>query len=234
MLTVFLLSSAALLTTPHWLRTCSPTAIASARHGGPRAALDPLDDPLERLSAALPYLGAELLAEDVRYSGLGVTLQGRDAYAAATAAWSRVLPQRLGSLQCERKTVLPPDSRRRVTARYSLEFEAPVPPQVLPAQRARLLSAGVPTSGLVAVRATIVGTIELDEQGRVCRQQAWSKYPGSVVPHSLPLPPGQRSAGFKLRCALRLCSRLSRSDTRGSAWCFRQPVPKSPISASLP
>lgn len=124
---------------------------------------------LELLSAALPFLGEELLAEDVRYSGLGVTLQGRDAYAAATAAWSRVLPQRLGRLQCERKTVLPPDSRRRVTARYSLEFEAPVPPQVLPAQRARLLRAGVPTSGLVAVRATIVGTIELDEQGRVCR-----------------------------------------------------------------
>ena len=116
---------------------------------------------LELLSAALPFLGEELLAEDVRYSGLGVTLQGRDAYAAATAAWSRVLPQRLGRLQCERKTVLPPDSRRRVTARYSLEFEAPVPPQVLPAQRARLLRAGVPTSGLVAVRATIVGTIEL-------------------------------------------------------------------------
>ena len=82
---------------------------------------------LELLSAALPFLGEELLAEDVRYSGLGVTLQGRDAYAAATAAWSRVLPQRLGRLQCERKTVLPPDSRRRVTARYSLEFEAPLP-----------------------------------------------------------------------------------------------------------
>ena len=44
---------------------------------------------LELLSAALPFLGEELLAEDVRYSGLGVTLQGRDAYAAATAAWSR-------------------------------------------------------------------------------------------------------------------------------------------------
>ena len=158
MLTVFLLSSAALLTTPHRLRPCSPTASASARHGGPRAALDPLDDPLERLSAALPYLGEELLAEDVRYSGLGVTLQGRDAYAAATAAWSRVLPQRLGLLKCERKTVLPPDSRRRVTARYSLEFEAPVPPQVLPAQRARLLSAGVPTSGRPTLTLTLTLT----------------------------------------------------------------------------
>ena len=62
--------------------------------------------------------------------------------------------------RCERKTVLPPDSRRQVTARYSLAFEAPVPPQVLPAQRARLLRAGVPTSGSVAVRATIVGTSE--------------------------------------------------------------------------
>ena len=115
---------------------------------------------LERLSAALPYLGEELLAEDVRYSGLGVTLRGRDAYAAATAAWSQQLPQRLRALRCERMTVLPPDSRRQVTARYSLEFEAPVPPQVLPAQRARLLRAGVPTSGSVAVRATIVGTSE--------------------------------------------------------------------------
>ena len=157
----FLLSSAALVTTTRWRRPCSPAPSAPARHGGLRAAADGDGDSasvLERLSAALPYLGEELLAEDVRYSGLGVTLRGRDAYAAATASWSRLLPQRLRALRCERKTVLPPDSRRQVTARYSLEFEAPVPPQVLPAQRARLLSAGVPISGRVAVRATIVGT----------------------------------------------------------------------------
>ena len=151
--------AAALVTRPYWFRPCSP-----ARHGCLRAALE-----LDRLSASLPYLGEELLAEDVRYCGLGVTLRGREAYAAATTAWSRVLPQRLALLQCSAKTVLPPDSRRRVTARYSLEFEAPVPPQVLPAQRARLLRAGVPTAGRVPVRATVVGTIELDEQGRVCR-----------------------------------------------------------------
>ena len=159
----FLLSSAALVTTTRWRRPCSPTPSASTRHGGLRAAADGDGDGafvLERLSAALPYLGEELLAEDVRYSGLGVTLRGRDAYAAATAAWSQLLPQRLRALRCERKTVLPPDARRQVTARYSLEFEAPVPPQVLPAQRARLLRAGVPTSGSVAVRATIVGTSE--------------------------------------------------------------------------
>ena len=156
----FLLSSAALVTTTRWRR--SPTPSASARHGGLHAMADGdgAADVLERLSAALPYLGEELLAEDVRYSGLGVTLRGRDAYAAATAAWSQLLPQRLRALRCERKTVLPPDSRRQVTARYSLAFEAPVPPQVLPAQRARLLRAGVPTSGSVAVRATIVGTSE--------------------------------------------------------------------------
>jgi len=159
----FLLSSAALVTTTRWRRPCSPpTPSASARHGGLHAMADGdgAADVLERLSAALPYLGEELLAEDVRYSGLGVTLRGRDAYAAATAAWSQLLPQRLRALRCERKTVLPPDSRRQVTARYSLAFEAPVPPQVLPAQRARLLRAGVPTSGSVAVRATIVGTSE--------------------------------------------------------------------------
>jgi len=159
-----LLSSAALVTTTRWRRPCSPpTPRASARHGGLHAMADDGDgaaDVLERLSAALPYLGEERLAADVRYSGLGVTLRGRDAYAAATAAWRQLLPQRLRALRCERKTVLPPDSRRQVTARYSLEFEAPVPPQVLPAQRARLLRAGVPTSGSVAVRATIVGTSE--------------------------------------------------------------------------
>ena len=157
----FLLSSAALVTTTRWRRPCSSAPSVSARHGGLRAAADGDGESaflLERLSAALPYLGEELLAEDVRYSGLGVTLRGRDAYAAATAAWIRLLPQRLRALRCERKTVLPPDSRRQVTARYSLEFEAPVPPQVLSAQRARLLRAGVPTSGRVAVRATIVGS----------------------------------------------------------------------------
>lgn len=165
MLPVFLLSSAVFVTKPYWPPPSSlSTARASARHGRPRAALD-----LDRLAAALPYLSKELLAEDVRYCGLGVTLQGREAYAAATAAWRRVLPQRLASLDCAAKTVLPPDVRRRVTARYSLEFDAPVPPQVLPAQRARLLRAGVPTSGLVSVRATIVGTLELDAEGRVCR-----------------------------------------------------------------
>lgn len=130
----FLLSSAALVTTTRWRRPCSPLPSASTRHGGLRAAADGdgAAVELERLSAALPYLGEDLLAEDVRYSGLGVTLRGRDAYAAATAAWSQLLPQRLRALRCERKTLLPPDSRRQVTARYSLEFEAPVPPQVLP------------------------------------------------------------------------------------------------------
>ena len=125
---------------------------------------------LESLADALPYLSdPALLAADVRYTGLGLALDGREAYSAAASAWQRELPRRLAGLEVTAKTVLPPDARRTVSARYSLEFQAPIPPQVLPAQRARVLAAGMPTSGLVAVRATVIAALELDADGRVRR-----------------------------------------------------------------
>ena len=82
MLAAFLLSSAALVITTRWRRPCSPAPSAPVRHVGLRAAADGAVE-LELLSAALPFLGEELLAEDVRYSGLGVTLQGRLCVATA-------------------------------------------------------------------------------------------------------------------------------------------------------
>ena len=152
-----------------WVRPAL-TARAAARHRSPRCAEKPnagaAQLELDRLAEALPFLSDDIMAEDIVYSGLGLTFEGRAAYAAAASSWSRTLPERLRSWACTSKTVLPPDARRRVSARYSLEFEAPVPPQVLPAQRARLLAAKLPTSGLVPVRATVVGTLELDAEGR--------------------------------------------------------------------
>lgn len=122
------------------------------------------------ISEALPFVcDAALLAEDVQYAGLGLTLSGRDAYSEAAAAWRDELPKRLSGLRLASKTVLPADARRRCSARWSYEFEAPVPPQVLPAQRARVLAAKLPTSGMVSVRATVVCELLLDADGRVRR-----------------------------------------------------------------
>ena len=122
------------------------------------------------ISEALPHVTAgTLIAEDVEYAGLGLTLSGRDAYSAAACAWRDELPKRLRGLRLTSKTVLPVDARRRMSARWSYEFEAPVPPQVLPAQRTRVLAAKLPTSGMVSVRATVVCELLLDADGRVRR-----------------------------------------------------------------
>ena len=113
----------------------------------------------------------QLVAPDVEYRGFGVRLNGRQAYVDAAAAWRQALPERLRSLEVSEKVVLPPDARSIVAARYRVGFDAPVPPQVLPAQRARVRRAELQLTpeGLVPVSARVACTLQLDAEGRVVR-----------------------------------------------------------------
>lgn len=126
---------------------------------------------LESISEALPFLGAkaELLSNDVTYTGLGQSFFGRDEYVAAAGQWRDVLPSRLRNLECYDKILLPPDARGVVSCRYRLSFDAPVPPAVLPGQRRRLDAAQLERTadGRTRVAAIVSATLELDETGRV-------------------------------------------------------------------
>ena len=128
---------------------------------------------LGALSDALPFIAeAALVAEDVEYSGLGVSIRGRADYCAAAASWKLRLPERLPNFACANKFILPPDARGMVSCRYQLSFDAPVPPAVLPGQRRRLAAARLPLTagGRTRVTANVVGTLYLDEDsGRVRR-----------------------------------------------------------------
>lgn len=124
------------------------------------------------IADALPFIiNPDLLADSVVYSGLDSRLVGKAAYLEAARAWSTVLPQRLRAFEVDSMTTLPPDGRRVVCARYLLRFQAPVPPQVLPAQRARLARARleITADGWVVVTAQISTTLTLDPSGRVVR-----------------------------------------------------------------
>lgn len=129
----------------------------------------------QKLPAALPFvLDPDLLADSVVYNGFGQALRGRAEYMAASTAWASKLPA-LPDFEVRAISVLPPDSRRRVSARYTLAFAAPIPLQVLPAQRARIRRADEAgelnrtADGLVRVTAVVASTLTLDGEGRVVR-----------------------------------------------------------------
>lgn len=126
---------------------------------------------LDTLEESFPFLRAEDCADDVQYKGFGVSLSGRDAYVFAAAIWQAQLPMRLKNFAVSEKTLLPADSRSIVSARYKVAFEAPVPPAVLPAQRARIANANLTRTvdGLVPVEARIAATLEVDRTGKVRR-----------------------------------------------------------------
>ena len=128
-------------------------------------------DTLEALSSELPFLTtADLLSEDVEYTGLGLTLSGRDACMAAASCWSASLPERLRDFTIEDLTVLPPDGRGIVYCRYRISFDAPVPPAVLPGQRRRLAAAQLTIKGgRTRVSALVAANLQLDGDGR-CRK----------------------------------------------------------------
>eukprot|EP00966_Prymnesium_polylepis_P160672 3713789-Prymnesium_polylepis.1 len=129
-------------------------------------------DTLPALEQTLPFVrDPALVAPDVEYRGFGVTLRGRAAYVEAANAWHVALPARLRSFEVSEKIVLPPDARSIVAARYRVGFEAPVPPQVLPAQRSRVARAELRLTpdGLVPVGAKVACTLVLDAEGRILR-----------------------------------------------------------------
>lgn len=127
-------------------------------------------DSFPKLADELPFLQSpELLADDIIYRGFGAQYKGRQAYAAAAAAWKRELPARLRDFVVSDKVALPADGRGYITSRYKVSFLAPVPLQVLPAQRARIEQANLTRTadGLVPVEAKIACTLRLDAMGRV-------------------------------------------------------------------
>ena len=128
---------------------------------------------LDALSASLPFLDAGMYTRDARYSGLGVTLTGREACAAAAHAWRDTLPSRLRNFAVDGMTVLPPDARNVIVCRYRLCFDAPVPPAVLPGQRRRLDAANLRIDGgRTRVTAVVAASLRLDRDGsRVCRHE---------------------------------------------------------------
>ena len=128
---------------------------------------------LDALSEQLPFLDAEeLLADDVSYRGLGLSLSGRADVCAALGRMRATLPSRLPNFECTDKTLLPPDARNVVTCRYKLSFDAPVPPAVLPAQMRRLDAAQLvrTADGRTRVTAIVAASLQLDDAtGRVRR-----------------------------------------------------------------
>ena len=125
---------------------------------------------LSEFSDALPFLPDELLADDAQYNGLGLSLSGRSACAAAASRWRASLPSRLQNFAVEDMTVLPPDGRRIVTCRYRISFDAPVPPAVLPGQRRRLDAAQLTiVDGRTRVSALVSASLQLDGDGKCKR-----------------------------------------------------------------
>ena len=158
------------------MRTHALTALLTLRAVPPR--ISPLSActaarSLGALSDALPFWDdAALLSDNVKSSGLGLTLTG-EAYADAAARWRKSLPTRLSKFAIEDVIVLPPDGRRVVSCRYRLSFDAPVPPALLPGQRRRLDAAQaagmVIENGRTRVSALMRTTLTLDELGRCAR-----------------------------------------------------------------
>lgn len=89
---------------------------------------------------------ADLYAAAVQLNSPGLRLPSdSSARACATsgAQQARALPSLLQDFSVSKKTMLPLDARRRVRARCTLSFAAPLPLQVLPAQRARVQQANL-------------------------------------------------------------------------------------------
>lgn len=146
-------------TTPN-RRAASPIALAAADDSSNNG-----KTPIDALRSALPFIDDErLLAENVRYTGLGLTLPDRAAYADAASKWRATLPTRLRNFEITDVVVLPPDGRGVCSLRYKLSFDAPVPPAVLPGQRRRLAAANLQVSpdGRTRVTAVVVGSLTLD------------------------------------------------------------------------
>ena len=122
--------------------------------------------PLEEI----PFLcDGTLLADNIKFRGYGQHITGRTDYLAASTAWRDMLRQKLQAFEVTDVVVLPPDARSVVSARYMVSFEAPVPPQVLPGQRARVAQAqlSLTDEGLLPVSARIAVVLQLDSEGRV-------------------------------------------------------------------
>jgi hypothetical protein len=151
----------------HTLRVALALAFSRPR---PAIRMAAASDSFPKLADELPFLQSpELLADDIIYRGFGAQYKGRQAYAAAAAAWKRELPARLRDFVVSDKVALPADGRGYITSRYKVSFLAPVPLQVLPAQRARIEQANLTRTadGLVPVEAKIACTLRLDAMGRV-------------------------------------------------------------------
>ena len=133
---------------------------AAALRPLPRAHTIASVDNMDAIKDSLPFLDASLIAEDVRYTGLGITLSGREACAGAASRWKSSLQTRLKDFAVEDVIVLPPDGRRVVSCRYH-RVPRPNRPHtydllVIRSKRAsiRRMPAPLPSAGLSPALAT--------------------------------------------------------------------------------
>jgi len=123
-------------------------------------------------------LSPDLVTDDVRLDSPACRQLGQSGYLSAMRAFRDGLPLKLVDFKIVNKTVPPPDSGL-MRCRCTVSFAAPLPPQILPAQRARLSrelteqegsSGGLTlrTDGLVEVQVVLSAVLRLDqESGRV-------------------------------------------------------------------
>merc|ERR1711972_1152345 len=120
--------------------------MGSSKHSGNAGMAVPrtvADGNMEDFLESFPFLGADAFAEEAQYSGFGLDLTGQEACSIAMAVWQQQLPTLLRGFAVLSVKMLPPDSRSIVQARYTVSFDAPLPPQVLPAQRDRIRNANL-------------------------------------------------------------------------------------------
>ena len=93
------------------------------------------------IAESWPFVGdPDLVTEDVRLNSPACLQQGAESVLAASLLFQEELPQRLTDLRVLSNTVLPPD-RRLIRGKCTIAFAAPLPLQILPAQRSRIQSA---------------------------------------------------------------------------------------------
>ena len=139
----------------------------------PRRTPRMMSAPFPALADALPFdIDSTLLSDDIQYRGFGVSLEGRDEYTSVQSAFERQIPARLRKFTVSDMTLLPADGRGVMVGRYTVSFEAPVPPQIMPEQRRRLARANLTRTadGRAPVEARVACTLQIDPTtGLVCR-----------------------------------------------------------------
>ena len=144
-----------------------PTSRHPPRHMPSSIIVRPASADLSAISRSLPFItNASLLSDDVQFRAPLSRCRGRDEYVRLMRAWRSDVPARLSGFSAAPATVLPL-SNDTLRCRYTARFVAPVPPQILPAQRARMARAGLLGRRTANVSVTTSVLLRLDARGRI-------------------------------------------------------------------